>query len=268
MENDRRVWSARAWLAVAVLAAVIVVPGVAQTAPRPAAFSNATLHGSYGVLINKWNFLQAPVGAEAIIGVETFDGIGATTLSFTQIAAGNLTTGTGTYSVGANGTGKVSLTLTPGGPTNFAIAINSAGNGFQFIVSGPTPVPVENGTAIAQQMSSFTNTNLKGAYGITVARLTSPTNPIPAVVEGFFSFDGVGKVTGSFIGNSNGDGTVGGQTVKGTYSVASNGTGTLNVIFTPGGSVTLGVVLNAKGKGFQLMQTLGTDTVTGTAFHQ
>ena len=77
--------------------------------------SVATLNGNYGVSWQGFDILRA--GTRSVpwagVGVETFDGAGNVTTSFTQALNGKITaglTGAGTYTVNPDCTGSVSFT--------------------------------------------------------------------------------------------------------------------------------------------------------------
>jgi hypothetical protein len=78
--------------------------------------------------------------------------------------------------------------------------------------------------------AAFDNTSLSGSYAFEFNKFG--TCPNIEVTVGVFSFDGSGNVTGTFRqydSNKNGKGTkVSSGSASGTYTVNSNGTGTIN----------------------------------------
>jgi len=127
--------------------------------------------------------------------------------------------------------------------------------------SGPGPViailvcmaaAMVTPVALAQS-PAFNNGSLKGSYGFLMAKWTSDSTINASAVLGVVSFDGVGNVSGSFTDNSAGTITTG--TLSGTYSVKSNGTGSMTLTPSGGKNVTMALVIDASSKNLQLMRT-------------
>ncbi len=78
---------------------------------QAATFSKASLKGSYSFLTNLWT-ADASTDEVAMVGVLTFNGAGKVTGSYTSISLEVFKTGAlgGTYTVSANGTGKITFT--------------------------------------------------------------------------------------------------------------------------------------------------------------
>ncbi len=108
---------------------------VAQVSPS---FSNASLKGAFGVLLNKWtpDPNQQP---EATLGVDSFDGNGNMKVSVTDNTAGTITNikASGTYSVNSDGTGAYTVTDSKGNKTDGVFVINAAGKGYQSMHTTP-----------------------------------------------------------------------------------------------------------------------------------
>ena len=88
---------------------------------------------------------------------------------------------------------------------------------------------------------------------------------------GILTFDGISKVTASLTSDS--AGTVTKVNASGTYSVSSDGGGSLTVTDKQNNSGTISFVINSAGKGSQLMLTAcssgcSNEVVAGTATHQ
>ena len=109
------------------------------------------------------------------------------------------------------------------------------------------------GVLNASNPPSFSNGSLKGSYSVLMINWTSDPNKTEDLV-GVFNFDGAGKVSiTSFTDNKVGNLTTG--TGSGTYSVKTNGSGSMNITLSNGDSGIFGIVINAAGKGFQMMCT-------------
>jgi hypothetical protein len=119
-------------------------------------FSNASLKGVFGWLINKWT-PDPNQEADASLGIATFDGAGNMKVSGTDNTAGTITTlkSSGTYSVNSDGTGSYSLTDSKGNETDGVLVINAAGKG-SYVMHTKLPCGsscgnmVESGTATHQ----------------------------------------------------------------------------------------------------------------------
>jgi hypothetical protein len=100
---------------------------------------------------------------------------------------------------------------------------------------------------------AFSNGSLKGSYSVLMINWTSDPSRTEDLVA-VFNFDGAGKVSiTSFTANKVGTITTG--TGNGTYSVNANGSGSMNITLSTGDSGIFGIVINAAGKGFQIMCT-------------
>jgi hypothetical protein len=109
------------------------------------------------------------------------------------------------------------------------------------------------GVLNASSSPAFSNGSLKGSYSVLMNNWTSDPSRTEDLIA-VFNFDGTGKVSiTSFTDNKVGTLTTG--TGSGTYSVNANGSGSMNISLTSGESGIFGIVINAAGKGFQIMCT-------------
>jgi hypothetical protein len=187
-------------------------PGPGPT-PPPAKFSNASLSGQYAFSMT---------GTELCAGSGSFFGRVGT---FVADARGNITTGLedvnvctgietlqftgGTYSIGADGRGALSLTNSSG-TTTYSIALSTTTQG----VIAQTDVDVTaSGSFQRQNTAAFTDAAIAGGYvfdfkGVEVAGTTVS----PASIVGRFDADGTGGVTNGLF-DSNVAGTLSGQQI-------------------------------------------------------
>lgn len=95
--------------------------------------------------------------------------------------------------------------------------------------------------------ASFSNTSLKGSYGVLANRWTVNASDSESALVGVMTFDGAGNVTLAFTIVSDGVESTG--NAGGTYSVSSNGTGTIK--FTTGftNEVDYDIVVNSTAAG-------------------
>lgn len=247
---------------------LVLIAAVFAGSAQAAAFTNASVKGSYGFLINKWT-ADVNAGQDGVLGVFHFDGAGNVTGSFTEMHAGVLQTGTatGTYTVNSNGTGSINLTVTPGGTVQLAIVLNTTkagvANGLNLLGTNNTDNSVESGTAILQSSAAptYTAASLMGNFGFQFNEWTADVNQSRVGIVGRLSFNGAGKVTVSYTQMKVGVLKTG--TCTGTYTVNSDGSGALSLVCgtdTPQIAVVLNsVAVNTAGvgvaKGFQLLQT-------------
>lgn len=122
------------------------------------------------------------------------------------------------------------------------------------------------------QAATFSNASLKGTYSFLNNLTTANLGTNQFAMVGVLAFDGAGNVTGSYTSISLD--TVQTGTLGGTYSVMSNGTGTMIVTFTPGSTAHFAITLNSTAAkiahGLQLLQTDDTNNeiISGTAVLQ
>jgi hypothetical protein len=246
-----------------------------------AAFSNASLKGSYSVLINHWTNNSAE-NEFGMVGVMTFNGSGNVSLSYTAMTGGVKGTGTrsGTYSVGSKGDGTITFT-TGSNPPQYAIVVNSTAAGLAkgiALMRMDTNYPsdsVESGTAVLQSTAAVTYNlaKVKGNLSFQLNQWTASPNDEDAII-GVFNFNGAGAIKGSFTSRSK-DGEPDSGTVTGTYTVNSDGSGSISLAISTGDTAQLSFALNTvtptgPAKGMQLLQTSdsGNAALTGVAVKQ
>jgi hypothetical protein len=131
-----------------------------------------------------------------------------------------VTGGSGTYSIGANGRGTGSLTL---GQSNFDLALYMVDNG-EVIAISTDPLsaahPVIGGEALTTS-SVFSNASLQNSHMFHIGGLLPNCAILPAgcpdVSVGVLSFDGIGTVSGTV--SEDQAGTLGSASISGVYSV-------------------------------------------------
>jgi hypothetical protein len=246
---------------------LIALPGVLNASGLPA-FTNGSLKGSYSVLMINWT--SDPTRTEDLVAVFNFDGAGKVSItSFTDNKVGTISKGTGkgTYSVNANGSGSMKITLSNGASGVFGIVINAAGKGFQIMCTNCGGDPnVLSATAVASGGSSFSNASLKGTYEVLSTQWPTPQDSNAQNDLGILTFDGAGKIKATITENVAGKVTI--IKAGGTYSVNSDGSGSFTLTAKTG-SITDTFAIDSAGKGFQLIKTVSGGSVqSGTATHQ
>lgn len=246
-----------------VLGCALLLPLPALAQVHPAGYSIASLKGSYSFLTNTWLSSQSDNPCAAL-NVANFDGVGNFTIATFQNCAGtvNRYTGSGTYSVAKNGTGSMNVTLSgiPGSATD-AIVLDPSGKSFQFVQTSCTycgNTDVNAGTAVRMGASSFSNASLKGNYEWMMTKWTNAQDSGAGVGLGLMTFDGAGKVKGSWTDVYNGN--VNTFTFAGAYSVDSGGDGSMTWTDQNGDTVTFVFTVNSASatgigaKGLQLVE--------------
>ena len=110
--------------------------------------------------------------------------------------------------------------------------------------------------ALSAQATTYKKASLKGSYSFLTNLWTGNSSTDEIAMVGILTFNGAGKITGSYT-------TVSLEVVKsgtlgGTYTVSSNGTG--KITFTTGSTAVFAIVLNnpttaGLAQGMQLLQT-------------
>lgn len=269
----------RARLVSAVLTGLFLIISLRSAS---ATDSNASLTGSYSFLTNTWLANQSDNPCVAL-GIANFDGVGNLTIAIYQNCAGtvNRYTGNGTYSVATKGTGAMNYSLSGvSGSATAAIVLDSAGRSFQFVQTSCTwcgsGTDVTAGTAVKMGASSFSNASLKGNYEWMKTKWSNAQDPGADVTLSVMTFDGVGNVKGS--GTNVSDGSAQHFMFTGTYSVDSDGSGSITVNDQNGNFRIFVFVVNSANstglgaKGLQMVNSPSTpgfnDTYSGTATKQ
>jgi hypothetical protein len=254
---------------------VLMLMTVALTLSAEAAsFSKASLKGGYSFLFNKWT-ADVNSNQDANVGIMTFDGAGNVTGSSTEILGGVVQTNTfsGTYTVNSNGTGAINFPTLQYPQIFITLASSASGlaHGVQ-LLDNKNANNVESGTALLQSTTAATYglASVKGNFSFQLNEWTSDVNIMSYGAVGTLSFDGKGKVKGSFTDVLGGVPQTG--TFTGTYTVNSDGSGSMSL--AGGGNPQLAFALNSTAagiaKGLQLMQTnsTGNIVISGIALKQ
>lgn len=222
---------------VTVTAASVVNPVRTASATVTIVFSNATLTGQYAFGFTGYD----DSGIFLLAGSFVADGNGSITSGLEDLNHGtgvypNLTI-TGSYAIGADGRGSMSLTDSDGVTTNLRLAATSHREGrlIEFDI-------LANGTGFfeKQDPSAFVNSALSGGYafhfeGAGYDDVSQSYGPLAAA--GRFSANGAGQMTAG-VEDINNAGVVSTNfAFTGTYNVASSGRGTATVT-TPGGGTS------------------------------
>jgi hypothetical protein len=236
----RRLHRAAATLA-AFFAALPLAAGAAT-------YSNATLKGTYSFL-NVLHTANTSTAQFATLGILKFDGAGNVTATASDVSQGVVTANapvTGTYSVGPNGLGTLSI---PGGP-QFAILLDEfvgpVATDVQILNTSDTTNEVVSGHAVLQSTTPITYSlkNTKGMFFVkTVIFPANPSFPEYQAI-GVETLDGKGNVKITYAQMDAGQYSL--VTATGTYTINADGAGTISLLSgtTRANSIT---VANSKG---------------------
>ncbi len=226
-------------------------------------------------MLNVWAS-ATDVTNQVSVGILTFDGVSTVTSSLTINTAGTITTDkfSGTYSVSSNGSGSLSMTDSNNNTIALALVIGSSAKSLQLLQTNPNgDTAVMTGTAAAQGKGPFSNASLKGSYAVLenswITTSDPNSSPYPIGVVALVTFNGAGKVNS--VSATTEDGQSKNGKSSGTYSVNSDGTGSVSLKDKNNNVSKFTFVLNSSGKGFQFFFAncnCGNSVVAGTGVHQ
>jgi len=228
--------------------AVAVVATMIAMSAACAACTNATVTGVWGFQVG------------TAVGQFTADGAGKITAGSDTVNQNGTVvkqTFTGTYSVAANCTGKLTLNITGGGTVTANFVLDNGNKGAQIIDTAAGTVA--EGPGAAEGTVTCGLTGIKQTFAALLLGKIIGGSSIAYVAQ--VVLDGNGNVSGT--GTFDVGGTFRVTTITGTYTESSNCNGTIQV--TPKGSSALHfafVVVNA-GKELLLVDTDSNASVAG-----
>jgi len=189
-------------------------------------FSNANLNGQYAFSLKG----SSPNGPLVAAGTLQADGQGHISNgildSNDSVTSSPNQAFTGTYSVGPDGRGSVTVTGAVSTTLNFVLTANGDGVITQF-----DPAAAATGILKKQDASTFNAGTFNGSFAFSASGfgLDAMDNVFPMGVVGQLNANGAGVIT-SGQGDVNDAGNYSGLfTISGTYSVANNGRGLLTL---------------------------------------
>lgn len=229
---------------------------------KAATCSTATFSGVYGVLTTGFDS-----GKNRTAGIYqlTADGKGNVSGSGTKNASGTIQAPTvsGSYSIGSDCTGAMSLTDQNKMVSNYGIVFDEYNKGFQIIRTDSGLVQSGFGSALGTAVCGLPGKKMTFAVNLTGA--FSTLGPISLL--GRITFDGRGHVAGANTVNL-ANGTFFMASVTGTYAPNANCTGTLTITEAQiGGTSTFAWVAVKGGAELLVLETdaSGVLVVAGTA---
>ncbi|MHB1700421.1 MAG: beta strand repeat-containing protein [Acidobacteriaceae bacterium] len=207
--------------------------------------NNAELKGQYAFLLSGFDSTGNPIAAA---GEFTADGAGNISggvedINGTALAApqANVSLTSGTYSVGTDNRGKLTLT-TASGTSTFVISLNAITSGVAHgghIAEFDTSGQQFTGVLALQDATAFSNASLSGGYAFGLSGFYVNSGQRAGSI-GEMQFDSSGNITSAEV-YTNVFGTIGApSSATGTRTVGSNGRGTLSI--TVNGNISHSVV--------------------------
>ncbi len=218
--------------------------------------SDATVTGKYGFVVSGFAKNAQPV---VFAGYLKADGKGTFKATESGSVGGTIITNTpvtGTYSINADCTGSA-VTKTNKAVNHFNLVVVSGGKSVQTVNADAGNVEIE--TLQAQGKATCTLAGLKGTFGIQASGTFLGVGSV--AFDGLFTLDGKGNLTGVESGSLDGS-IFTAQSATGTYTVASNCTGTMAITVLKQTEHSSFVVTNG-GKGLLLVETDADTVVSG-----
>jgi len=218
--------------------------------------SDANVTGKYGFGIHGFAKNAQPI---SIAGYIKADGKGTFTATESGSIGGTIFTNvpvSGTYSINPDCTGSA-IVKAPKAVNHFNLVVVSGGKSLQTVSADAGNVEIE--VVQAQGKAACTLAGLKGTFGIQSSGTFLGVGSV--AFDGVFTLDGSGKVSGIESGSL--DGAIfTRQSVSGSYTVASNCTGTMTIMIGNQTEHSSFVVTNG-GKGMLLVETDPNTVVSG-----
>ena len=233
----------------------------------PTQFSNGKIVGPYVMGLFGSDPSGKRVGAA---GIFTTDGVspnGTVTVGAidindagSQVASASLS---GTYSVASNGKGTLQVTV-PSIPATFNFSFYVVTSGELFMVS-TDPVSATNprmgGLVLSQAVNIYSDSSFNGSGVFNLTGLDASLSNVVAV--GILGTDGSGNVTSGSMFDENNAGTLlAQQPLAGTYSVSSNGAGTISFTSSNAPASSFALYAITSNKAF-LVDTSSSNALSG-----
>jgi len=242
--------------------------------------NNAELNGDYAFTFNGITGGSGPSSVFAAVGRFTADGAG--NLTNGQLDNNGVSSGgsiaqafTGTYAIGADHRGVMTMNFGAGGVVKLAFAMTANGNAqfIKFDAAGGSGT-IGSGTMEKADTTAYSTANIAGDYAFGVAGLDNLNNR--AAIAARFTSNGAGALTNA-AGDVNAYGTdypMSFSSATYTVSDTTTGRGTMNLSFSFGGAPAsmnfVFYVVNA-GKQFAMerdMVTSSTPLLNGVVLRQ
>jgi hypothetical protein len=218
--------------------------------------SDANVAGKYGFEINGSAKNAQPISVE---GYLVADGKGTFKAMENGSIGGTIFTNvpvTGTYSINPDCTGSA-IVRAKKAVNHFNLVVVSGGKSLQTVSADAGNVETE--TVQAQGKATCTLAGVKGTFGIQASGMFLTIGSV--AFDGIFTLDGKGVIAGFESGSIAGSiFTL--QPISGTYTVASNCTGTMAITVAKQTQHSSFVVTNG-GKGLLLVETDANTVVSG-----
>ncbi len=240
-----------------------------NTQPNTTTTCNAaSLSGTYGLALNGRMISSAGVFGSGFQsnGTITFDGQGKVTLSGisnTNLASGKQFAFSGTYNLGSNCSGIV--TLLSGNTGNFTLVVWNAGRNFNIIGSDANYVYSGSGTSALPEACALSTLSGEYVFETSGFTLSGTTQNGVADEAGILQFDGLGNVTAAYAVASPGT-APSSTTATGTYTVMPGCLASATLTDSTGKSTALQIVVQGTyGDTLNLIESNSQFVRAGTA---
>jgi len=238
----------------------------------PASCTASLLSGAYSFNATGFPLTSGAIsGGNNVSGLLTFDGNSVITANWYTAGAGTTpinSTATGTYTMTPSCSGSATFIDSSNNAWTLQLAVTST-NGSNFVVSGASPVLMFTGAGrtvtTTQPCSVSTLTGVRSL--VLTGRNLSSSGILSRTFQGTGSatFDGAGNVVFSLTTNTAASLNVP-ETLSGTYTLASNCTGTVSI--STGDTASFNLTAYNLGKGFTITGGDATYALTGSGAEQ
>ncbi len=225
------------------------------------ACTNATAVGAFGFSYAATNGTGTQMDS---VGQIVFDGVGNLSVTGTESTNGTIgtNTSTGTYTIATNCTGTATTQDTGNGHiSHFKFVLDAGNKGFQLINNDAGFVL--DGFGLAQGTVTCGLTGVKQTFALNLSGTGIGVGPVASV--GRITLSGTGTLSGATTFNENG--TLHAVSLTGTYTEASNCTGTAQVTLSGFPASNYSFVVVNSGKELLLIETDANTVVSGTMQH-
>ncbi len=215
-------------------------------------YDNGSFNGNSVFNLTGLNSSAASVVA---VGLLSTDGAGnlTSTSVFDENNAGTILSQqslAGTYALQSNGTGTISITSSSSPASSFVLYTITTNKAFLLDTSSSSALTGLLEPQVKGNSGTFSAATIQGSF---VTATTNNTNAAATNISGALSLDGISNVSGTQ-DQSTPSSNMSGQTVTATYTVSSNGRGTMSVTSPAATSRALYVINGSK------FATIGVDS--------
>jgi uncharacterized protein (TIGR03437 family) len=247
-----------------LLAGIFLVTSAAWAQTTPVTCTNATLNGTYSLVLSGRDVLPSAALTKAFLGVGTaiFDGVSNVTINLTITTASSSAVAqkwSGTYSLPSSCLGT--LTVSIGDVGLFTLIPYNSGN--DFTITGQDGTYEYSGTGAPQPAACLAST-FSGTFAFTGNGYAFSSGAITGVnaISGLLTFDGVSAVTANWTVATGSAAAA--DSLTGKYTISSTCTASTTLTDSNGVAYSLNMTLTTSdGANFGLVISNASDAFTG-----